>query len=432
MPELKQYKQAGAVFAESLGDSIPEMERRGWTVNGNPEVIKTSRGRRGTNFDGSSDYLNAGSSNLNLEGSSISISFWINPLQLNSPTFYTFISYGGYVSNGWAVQREGSGGVGDKLRFAFNGTSAYDGPSFLRDGSWKHVVVTASGSEINFYVDGSLTSGTGGSGALALTSSSHDLVIGRREDTANQYSNGEISDLIIFDRALSIDEVNQIYTNQVFSYMDSAVSHWNLDDPNPRDLIGNNDGVGTSLDQSNVVEGLNSKSRAVILDGSNDYFSLGDISNKLSTEASVVCFLKLDASTPLGAGQTGIWYFVSDSGVKDHYPFTDGLGYFGAFKSTRVNSIALSSNVKRDSWHMVTVSAKPGANGWNLYQNDELITSASGDATIPDLTEAYLGSTNPINAGTFDGKMSKCFLFNKSLTQLQVKHLYEQIKRGNI
>ena len=90
----------------------------------------------------------------------------------------------------------------------------------IGDGSWHHLVWTRTGTTQCYYVDGAkVQCGTiGQSGSLNI--SPGGLIIGQEQDSlggsfdANQAWDGLLDELIIFDSALPVSQINGIYTNQ--------------------------------------------------------------------------------------------------------------------------------------------------------------------------------------------------------------------------
>ncbi len=77
------------------------------------------------------------------------------------------------------------------------------------DGNWHHVVATTAGSSTALYVDGVLRS-TGGTGTIQ-DNGSNQLCIGCNPDAGNRVWNGQIDDIGMWNRALSLAEVQEIY-----------------------------------------------------------------------------------------------------------------------------------------------------------------------------------------------------------------------------
>lgn len=157
-------------------------------------------------FDGVDDYVDCGSSNLNI-GDSVTVDTW---LYFNTLSGYiTWFSYGGFVPGGFVVQRAGDA---NRLRFAWNQSSPfYDGPSFTTTGQWVNMcVVVKEGSQVEWYVNTFKT--LAGTISTFAPSNPNTVEIGRRTDSGGiQYVDGKVSSTKIYNRALSTSEVLQNY-----------------------------------------------------------------------------------------------------------------------------------------------------------------------------------------------------------------------------
>ena len=80
------------------------------------------------------------------------------------------------------------------------------GNSFIADGNWHHVVITYTNSTVTMFVDGQFDV----SGMKTLNTASTQLVLGD-DVSVNYYYNGCLDDIRIYNRALSSNEVAQLY-----------------------------------------------------------------------------------------------------------------------------------------------------------------------------------------------------------------------------
>jgi hypothetical protein len=147
-----------------------------------------------------------------------------------------------------------------------------------------------------------------------------------------------------------------------------------------RDLAGR---VGTqSLNgspawQSNVLGG-----QFLSFNGASEWLSFADPSALFDSEATISFWIRLANATPSGGSQTGICYMEAAAISSSHYPFTDGNAYISTFRTARENAITLSASIDRTRWHLFTVTTKPGAGNWRLYQNAEEVRSANPSFSI--------------------------------------------------
>jgi len=164
-------------------------------------------------FDGTSYISVAHDPALNISNETISISAWVNhgqndPLAgILSKTMGHEIVYGLYLtppSSGnqiWFTGEQGNtnwGAVGDPIN----------------DNSWYNITAIRDSSNISLYVNSILVDTQ--STALGTNSNSSDLIIGAQRTNVGFYT-GLIDDVRIYNRALTLDDVNAIYaeTNPV-------------------------------------------------------------------------------------------------------------------------------------------------------------------------------------------------------------------------
>ncbi|NJK83521.1 MAG: LamG domain-containing protein [Saprospiraceae bacterium] len=83
----------------------------------------------------------------------------------------------------------------------------------MPNNQWKFIAVTYDGNTLSTYIDGVLNNTKTTSGAIANTSSS--LNIGREPSGATFFFDGDIDDVMIYNRSLSAGEVVQIFNQNI-------------------------------------------------------------------------------------------------------------------------------------------------------------------------------------------------------------------------
>ncbi len=162
-----------------------------------------------TDFDGSSNKIEIiDDSSLEPSGAVMSISFWMNAREANDSIIFKRIASGEYaqysissnIGNIYWLQSQSSG------TWHTNANTAY--PSF---NTWHHIVGTNNGSTAKLYID-SVEVANDTSPATSLAASLQPLGIGwGRVAAANTYFNGSISDVKIYNRALTTPEIELLY-----------------------------------------------------------------------------------------------------------------------------------------------------------------------------------------------------------------------------
>ncbi len=86
--------------------------------------------------------------------------------------------------------------------------SSISGDSVLPLKTWRHLVVTADGKQLQFYEDGNLVASAP---CAALQASDSDMVWFGTGPQSTQHWNGRIDEVTLFDRALNPEEVAALH-----------------------------------------------------------------------------------------------------------------------------------------------------------------------------------------------------------------------------
>tara|TARA_R110000772_G_scaffold8438_1_gene27896 strand:- start:2949 stop:3620 length:672 start_codon:yes stop_codon:yes gene_type:complete len=185
------------------------------------------------------------------------------------------------------------------------------------------------------------------------------------------------------------------------------------------DLSGNGDnGTLTNGPTFNSIGSID-------FDGTDDYIDLTSIDNSVFTdEATLIIRLKLDSNIP-PTTESGIFGFT-DGAYRSHYVWSNGLAYFDTFRSSRVDSITLSS-LDRTTPHMLSITTKGGGD-WKLYQNGDNVHTVAAESTV-SMGNNYLGVQNPSSfVYTLKGQVYNLTLYNKALTAAEILQNYNAQK----
>lgn len=166
-------------------------------------------GRKGVGlkFDGTDDYVDCGNdASLNITGN-ITVEAWFktNGTQAIWKTIVSKITWGS-PRTGWALMFFGA----DRIGF-YQDSSSDDGPTYDMPAlynTWVHAVGVYDGSYLRIYVNGDEKDTTAHNTGLGVATNS--LQIGKLSYSAN-YFNGQIDQVRIYNRALSAEEIKQLY-----------------------------------------------------------------------------------------------------------------------------------------------------------------------------------------------------------------------------
>jgi hypothetical protein len=153
-------------------------------------------------FDGTNDYVSIPYPSQLRTGSAITVSFWAKwtTTGTTTATIQTLLD-----NNYQTAYLGGPGTIGFVIQ---------DRPDLgkvleLGDGTWRHITGTNNGSTSILYIDG-IQSGLART-AAGIGDSQPLINIGRWAFSNNRYLNGNVSGLLIYNRALSDSEVYQNY-----------------------------------------------------------------------------------------------------------------------------------------------------------------------------------------------------------------------------
>ncbi len=170
-------------------------------------------------FDGSNDYILISYPPQLNTGSSITISFWAKWITTGTTTStiqtlidnnYQTAYPGGPGSIGFVIQdRPDLGKVLEWGASPGSGITRCTSTFQVGDGTWRHITGTNNGSTSILYIDG-IQSGLARA-AAGIGDSQPIISIGRWSFTNDRFLNGNVSGLLIYNRALTATEVLQNY-----------------------------------------------------------------------------------------------------------------------------------------------------------------------------------------------------------------------------
>ena len=185
--------QDGLVLADNFRKS-PVNDELGLTFPSNGSAV----------FNGTSDYIQT-NEEFAFVNSAYSVSFWAYLNGSNTGLYPSPFQNGAYNSGGiQPFYFE----AGDYIRMAHNidgGNAVYGGTIVMAHDEWFYITFTFDGTSVRSYKDGSLQNTT----ALAAPSTNFfDAKIGG--GIVDNYWNGNLANVAIWNRALTSDEINSI------------------------------------------------------------------------------------------------------------------------------------------------------------------------------------------------------------------------------
>ena len=193
----KSYPGSGTTWSDLSGNSNSGTLTNGPTFNSdnNGSIV----------FDGSDDVVSISDSSSIDVTPTVTISAWINPSGFGGGNFGRIIdsqdSYNFFLDN------TTSSGT-NAIRYWPNTGDALSVNNVVTLNEWANFTVVHSGSNVVIYKNG-ISIGTSGSFST-LPSTSSTILIGNRDDNARGFE-GKISQVLVYDTALTAAEVLQNY-----------------------------------------------------------------------------------------------------------------------------------------------------------------------------------------------------------------------------
>lgn len=183
------------------------------TVNGATQGASGLLGTSAYAFDGTNDYVVIPDDDA-LDVERIALSAWIHPDSVGQHRIVTKDDHD--VDRSWdlyvADGKDRDGRLELKFHASIGGSLSLlrPGDAHVPTGVWSHVAATYDGSAMKLYIDGTLT-GENTDPSGSLDASTMDVTIGTYGDVSQDWFDGRLSAVRIYDRALSASEVQALY-----------------------------------------------------------------------------------------------------------------------------------------------------------------------------------------------------------------------------
>ena len=434
------------------------LDKSGNDNHGSPVNIATSTfyvaGKIGQalKFDGVNDYVNVGApASLNLTNN-YTLSMWVRlagfggGLIRQSNNSSNGAQYDKYslrpVSATSLVFATGNGTTGDSDSFNFNMT--FD--------TWTMVTCTLSSSNVkSCYKNGALVGTATNDVDTSLVTPTVGL-IGTLRNAAGNFSNGVLDDIRIYNRALSANEIKQLYnlgagTKQAVSpkitpmasttpcstgsgLSCGLVGYWTFDGKDMANGVAldksGNDNHGSPVNIATSTFYVAGKiGQALNFDGVNDYVNVRynnafDFSTSNSFTYSF--WAKYNNSS-----QTSKDLIIKAASSKQNPRFfigSDGSFNFRLYDGTSANNvnIPLSASIKNRTWHHFVGLNDGGTVKVYIDGIHQGTDSSTVIGTIQNSGAISIGAQYGANA--FNGSLDDVRVYNRALTVNEIKQIY--------
>ncbi|MFA5146614.1 MAG: LamG-like jellyroll fold domain-containing protein [Candidatus Omnitrophota bacterium] len=174
---------------------------------GPASTVDAKRGKA-LRLNGTSDYINAGNgASFNMENE-VTVAAWVKQTSIKTDGYRYIVGKGtGFQNEPYVLAATQ---LGTWRFFTWNGTKQQARETDVILGSWHHVAGVFNGTSVRIYVDGALKGETAFS-KQTIAVEGHNLTIGGR-DGGGRCFDGSIDDVVVFDRALSSEEIRSLYS----------------------------------------------------------------------------------------------------------------------------------------------------------------------------------------------------------------------------
>ena len=371
-------------------------------------------------FDATNDYLVTGASNPGL-GTTFAISTWVN---IDATGTYYIVTnsdndspldageYGFLLSAGAPFFAWGNGATQTQ-------SSGYT----LSANTWHHLVINYDGSNLNFYVDGTLRNSS--TQTINLTDIGQNIQIGRK--ISANYFGGTMDELRIYQDHLSEAQISDLYTS-AFSCSPSQLALWDFEEGSGTTTAdGSGNGLDLTLTNGPVWSTGQVGSSALTFDGTDDYVIKTNTNISLGNSFSIAFWASTNdlaggntayvSNSDPGATVEGEWFVASQS--------TTGLSF--VYNPSDGNQTTIGSNYTLDDglWHHIVVNYD-GLNitfyvdGTNVYSQTASL-NISATATL----NLILGNNTTTPGNNLDGSLDQVVIYDCALSTAEISRLIE-------
>ncbi|MFZ1618526.1 MAG: LamG domain-containing protein [Flavobacteriales bacterium] len=400
-------------------------------------------------FDGTNDYIEIGSG-IRVDNSDRgTISAWINPGTVSGGEL-SFFGYGGSALANAGRLRAYMSTSGDTLSIEqkSNGETSdiLQATTALTVGAWYHLTIVSDGTAYAMYINGkpqalTITSGsnTGDWFADTTVTAPPKSVIGAAYQNGglSTHFQGSLDEVRIYNRALSADEVSQLYRLTAPTGTDTSLKgYWSF---NGQDMSGttayDRSGAGNTGTLTNgPTQTIGKLGQGLSFDGTDDYVDVGDMSS-IEGQSRVTFSAWIKPASLVNQYQSIFSKRVSNSDELSLITGGAGVGdtagvIFVVRTAGNSHGYTSGGQLSVGKWtHVVGVfDGTQAGNSTRLkIYLDGVDQSLAFVGTIPTATTA-----NSVNltiggsgASDFNGAIDEARIYNRVLTAAEIKSQYD-------
>ncbi len=282
-------------------------------VYGSPTATtnRFNQAGKALNFNGTSDYITLPSS---FDFATKTISVWFNPTVIGGNSYANVVydsDHPGLINGLIHVQMFDDGTY--KLLRLDASLAGWRG--MANTDFWYHGVIVRTPSLVKYYVNGSLIYSAANPGTAKSNSGNASAVLGVDRSLSNNRFQGKIDDLLIYNYALTDEEVKQLYFGSDCAVTDTT--HVTVS-TSVTDTLYINTELGVGSNHYNILKAYPNPTKNHLLINTGDYASMAGYTLKISNALSQDVFVSpinqqqfdIDLNTWTGPG-TYVVYIIN-------------------------------------------------------------------------------------------------------------------------
>jgi hypothetical protein len=374
-------------------------------------------------FSGSSYIQIPSDSAFNFNNNSFSVSAWVKTSQTNGGIFDTQVS----GSRGYRLAVEN--GTVEFGVYANDFNASYrelNSGSLVNNNKWNLITATYNydTSLMSIYINGELDITSTQS---QVAPSSQDLYIGVK-DVSSGFFTGNLDDLRIYNRALSESEIKSLYDSYEPKISAGSLNKGLVLDMPLTLKYTKNETAGAEIMTDKTPYSNDGQNYGVVINelgatfnGSDDYIGIPASSIQPGNEISISFWASADAIKT-----NSLIYFGDANGriVNIHLLYGNGNTYWdcgvdavGYDRIYKANPSGITNE-----WHYWTFTKNASTGEMKIFLDGSLWASGTGK-NKPITTPS---SDGEINNSAFDGSIKNLRIYNRALSDTEVKSLYDK------
>jgi hypothetical protein len=392
----KCYPGSGVTFYDLSGNGNHGTLTNGPTISNNLAKY--------TVFDGSNDYI-VSSNNTGIAVSSPrTIMAWAWMGNVSSSVIARIgasASIQAYEMQVWSSKL---------IMHRYSGSPAHvESTSTVKLNRWYHFAISYDGSNVKFYIDGAYD----GVSSLSLNTANAPLYVGYPVYTeGNGHMNGNVSQVLLYNRELSASEINQNYnaTKGRYAYTADIVTSGLVSAFDAGSALSY-PGSGSRIYNVTSAAGATADLRdgpTIVGSGSTAYANIG------GTTANVIAF----SSNTIRSFSFVTWVSSALGGANYLVDLRNGISAYIYYAGAAGFSKLYVNGVKKDPNSQSTNTSVYPRNQW-LHVYCELTTSGT--------TEMSFGNRVSYNE-PFTGRLAAIQFYNRPLEQFEIQQNYDAMR----